>query len=116
MRLDHLQKLTVEASNPKGVDPEKINPLIKKLRTSLEALRLQEHFEDLSGRIVDIDEFRFEQVSPNLLMIYWDVCKWDMVNRASDRIHDSARAKAAQLVKTVEIQENGTLIKVIDVR
>ncbi len=116
MRLDHLQKLTVEASNPNGINPDKLNPFIKQFRKQLEALRLQEHYEDLSGRIVDIDEFRFEQISPNLLMIYWDIVKWDMANYASNRIHDSARAKAARLVKTIKIQENGTLMKVIDVR
>lgn len=115
MRLDYLQKLTVEASNPKGVNPSDLNPLIKQFRAKLEALRLQEHYEDLKGRIVDIDEFRFEQPSPNLVIIYWQV-KWDMVNMSSERIHDSARAKAARLVKTVNIRENGTTMKVIDVR
>lgn len=115
MRLDYIQKLTVEASNPKGVDPDKLNPIIKEFRLRLEELRLQDKYDDLKGRIVDLDEFRFTQVTPNLVMFYWDICKWDMVNMTSERIHGDARQKASRLVSSVVIQEDGTTVKVVDV-
>ena len=115
MRLDYIQKLTVEASNPEGVDPEKLNPIIKEFKRQLEELRLQDKYDDLRGRIVDIDEFRFTQVTPNLVMLYWDICKWDIVNLVSERIHGDARQKASRLVSSISIQENGTTVKVVDV-
>lgn len=114
MRLDYIQKLTVECSNSQGVNPSDLNPLIKQFREALENLRLQKHHEDLKGRIVDIDNFRFEQPSPNLVIIHWQT-KWDILNMSSERVHDSARSRASRLVKTIEIQENGTLMKVIDI-
>ena len=42
----------------------------------MEELRLQDKYDDLKGRIVDLDEFRFTQVTPNLVMFYWDQKKY----------------------------------------
>jgi len=115
MILDHIQKLTVECSNVNGINPSSLNPLIKIFREKLEAIRLQDEYKDLRGRIVDLDEFRFEQPTPNLVMLYWDICKWVITNLASERIHGQARQRAAKMLTSVEICEDGTTLKITNV-
>jgi len=113
MRLDHIQKLEIECTNPNGVNPSALNPLIEKMREKLEALRLQDEYDDLKGRIIDLTGFRFEQPTPNLVMVFWQA-KWEIIKLDEGRIFGEARRKASKLVCSVAIQENSTFMKVIN--
>lgn len=115
MQIDYLQKLEIECTNPSGVNPSEINPLIKEFREKLKGLRLQDEYQDLKGRINILDEFRYEQISPNLVMLYWDICKWNLIDYASERVHAQARQRATKMVMDMKFEKNGTTMKVINV-
>lgn len=118
MNFESIQKIEAEIFCKEGVNPDKANPVIKLFREQLEALRLQDHHDHLKGRIIELDDFSWNHVQPNLLTCNWQA-RWNVVDMgngsAIDRFNNQSKALISKLVHTIEVRENGVTIRVLDV-
>lgn len=118
MNFESVQRIEAEVSCKDGLNPDKANGIIKEFREQLEALRLQNAYDHLQGRIIYLDDFSWNQPTPNLLICKWKT-KWNVIDNGSgstaERFNNQTRALVAKLIHTVTVHENGIQMKILDV-
>ena len=118
MRITHYQRLYFEVVNENGVNPEKANPLLKMLYKKLENLRYKK--DSISARILDIDELKCQQITPNLLVGQYGILRWDIIDvnnfEWTHRYDNFTRNELAALLAKIEFKRYHTTLRITDVK
>ncbi len=115
MNFQFIMKISCEISNENGMTPALGNPLIKKFREQLKALKLKDDLpegSELEGSIQDISNFEWQQVHPMMLVFNWDL-KINCIDVAPkslrvERFNNSSKNRIGKLISGQIIQENGS--------
>ncbi|MBL7083420.1 MAG: hypothetical protein ISS41_07310 [Candidatus Aminicenantes bacterium] len=117
MLFEHHQKVEFEVSNAEGISPTKANVLLDLFKKRLKELKYQDFYpgEDIHGRVVDVDEFSWQQPMPNLINCRYDICKWDMVDNSKNAVqnyNNVTKQRLSKIISDIQMEIGGTVLKI----
>ena len=117
MLFEHMQKIEFEVSSASGITPDKANALLDLFKKKLKGLKYQDTYpnEDIVGRVIDVDEFSWQQATPNLLSCRYDILKWNMVDKSKNAVsnfNNQTRQRLAGIIMDIRMEIRGTVLKV----
>lgn len=116
MNFEHHQKVDFEVSNAEGISPTKANVLLELFKKKLKELKYQDFYSDgIVGRIIDVNDFSWNQPMPHLLNCRYSIVKWNIIDntpQAISNFNNVTRQKMAKMVSDIRMEIGGTHLQV----
>ena len=112
------QEMSFEISSTEAIIPKNANPMLKKLRSDLEAIHYTE--DNVNGCVEDVDDFMLRQDKPNCITgsykIRWNVVDSCERSMAATRFNNLIRQLLGKWLMDLERSENGLQLKITSIR